>query len=78
MIITNWDKLLTYGLNFRTFRDEVGKERAHEMIVNLTKAGGTFALSNGMLHLSDYSKQVFTQTYTDWYTADQPTKGPHD
>jgi hypothetical protein len=67
MSTTNWGKALTYALNFRTFRDEqVGKERAHEMILALTKAGGTFALSNGILHLSDYSKEVFTQTYTDW------------
>jgi hypothetical protein len=76
MNTTNWDKALTYVVNFREFRDEgVGKDRAHEMILALTKAGGTFALSNGKLHLSDYSKTVFTQTYTDWLTADQPTKG---
>lgn len=73
---TNWDKALTYVVNFRQFRDEeVGKERAHEMILALTKAGGTFALSNGMLHLSDYSVEVFTRTYLDWHNADQSTKG---
>jgi len=73
---TNWDKALTYALNFREFRDEgVGKERAHEMIIALTKAGGTFALSNGILHLSDYSKTVFQQTYLDWYAEDPSTKG---
>lgn len=76
MSTTNWDKALTYALNFRQFRDdEVGKDRAHEMILALTKAGGTFALSNGILHLSDYSMLVFRTTYTDWLNADQPTKG---
>jgi hypothetical protein len=71
---TNWDKALTYVVNFRSFRDdEVGKERAQEMILKLAGAGGTFALSNGKLHLSDYSMEVFKQTYTDWAKADNPS-----
>jgi hypothetical protein len=68
---TNWDKALTYTINLNRFREEVGEERVQEMILELLKAGGTFAVSQGRLNLSDFSMLAFRQKANDWLVEDE-------
>jgi hypothetical protein len=66
MNTTNWDKALTYAVNLTLFEKEVGKERVQQMILALLSAGGTFAVSQNRLHMSDFSMLVFHQKVTDF------------
>lgn len=71
MNTTNWDKALTYIVNLRAFRESVGEERVQEMMSALLNAGGTFAVSQDRLHLSDFSKVAFSVRTADWAVQDE-------
>lgn len=70
---TNWNTAFTYQADLKQFYEEEGEARVKEAILALTDAGGTFAVSQGKLCMSDFSYGVFIKLYTDWYS--QPTKG---
>lgn len=67
---TNWDKALTSSINLTLFREEAGEQRVQQMILSLLAAGGTFAISQDNLHLSDFSMLVFRQSLADMTTGE--------
>ncbi len=72
---TNWDKALTHVATLKDFRHEHGEDRLKDTINFLLDAGGTFAVSQERLYLSDFSFEVFKKLHSNWLNADQPTKG---
>lgn len=74
MTTPNWDRTFTHVATLNEFRHEHGEERVKHAIHALYEAGGSFAVSDNKLYLSDFSYQIIVKLHTDWTLA-QPTKG---
>ncbi len=71
MSTTNWDKALTYVATLKDFRHEHGEDRLKDTINFLLDAGGTFAVSQERLYLSDFSFEVFMKLIANWSEVDR-------
>jgi len=65
---TNWDEALKYVSPLDHFKDVYGTDRTEEVILQLTKAGGTLAISQDKLHMSEYSFEYLQSLFQKWYS----------
>lgn len=54
----NWNRTFTYAVEIRQFRTDQGQTHYRAMIDKLLEEGGSFAVTDGHLWLSDFSLAV--------------------